>query len=117
VDIQYITIKRENLPSIKASLQGTMLNFYTGAGLYLSGSSSDFNQEFLDFYSTIKSVSSYYPPFSATPIEKYTVTEEGNRLEFFLPTNLPVGDFDIIFCNQAGYAKISDEKKILKIIL
>lgn len=93
-----------------------MLNFFTGAGLYLSGNSIGSNQEFLNFYSNTKSVSSFYPSFSATSVEDYTVFDEGSTLEFYLPETLLKGDYNIIFCNEAGYAKSSDEGYIVKVI-
>lgn len=86
-----------------------MLSYTIGNGLYLSGSNSTFNTEFLDFYSDQKNLSAYYPPFSATPIPEYN-SIDNNMLDFYLPENIEVGDYKIIFSNPAGYDIASKNK-------
>lgn len=89
-----------------------MFNYFIGGGLYLSGN-NNFNTQFLDFYSNVKNLSSYYPPFSGAPVEYNLISS--SRIEFKLPLNILKGDYDIIFCNQAGYFKASKDETFKKI--
>ena len=93
-------------------LFGDMFNYFIGGGLYLSGN-NNYNTDFVNFYSTAKNLSSYYPPFSGTPVD-YTLINP-NRLEFKLPEDIVKGDYDIIFCNQAGYFKASNDERFVKL--
>lgn len=115
--MQDIVIRKEILPVTTCHLYGSMLNFYKGSGLYLSSSNAFFNQSFLDFYSSTRSTSAFYPAFSGMPIEEYIVLEDGTKIEFKLPQYLSTGYYDVIFCNEAGYVKLSDKKGKIKIIL
>ena len=115
--MQDIVLRREAIPVTTCHLYGNMLNFYKGDGLFLSSSDAFFNQNFFDFYSDTRSTSAFYPPFSGTPVEEYTVLEDGTKIEFKLPNNLSVGFYDVIFCNEAGYSKLSEKKGRIKIIL
>lgn len=90
-----------------------MFQYYTADGLYLSGNSPLLSTNRYDFYSTIKSVSALFPPFSGFPV-KYNVQED-RYINFKLPSNLPQGDYDIIFCNPAGYYKASLSTNFSKI--
>jgi hypothetical protein len=94
-----------------------MLKYTIGNGLYLSGSNSTFNTQFLDFYSNQKNLSAYYPAFSGTPVDNYKVIDN-NSLEFNLPDTMVVGDYKIIVCNPAGYDIASKNKTpiIVKIV-
>ncbi len=82
-----------------------MLGYIAGNGLYLSGS-SEFNTQFLDFYSKVKNVSAFNPPFSGTPVN-FSILNN-NTLQFTLPPGILPGKYDIIFCNPAGYVKASN---------
>lgn len=95
----------KNTPQQTITIEGDMFDHITGNGLYLSGS-LEFNTEFLNFYSNFKNISSFYPPFSGTPVE-FTILNN-NTLQFTLPQNIPTGNYDIIFCNPAGYIKASE---------
>ena len=90
-----------------------MFQYYTADGLYLSGNSPLLSTNRYDFYSTIKSVSALYPPFSGLPL-KYNV-QEAEYINFKLPSNLPLGDYDFVFCNPAGYYKASSSTNFSKL--
>lgn len=64
----------------------------------------------LDLYTNIKSISAKYPKISAFPVNNFNVVDE-NTVQFTLPTNLKIGNYDIIYMNAAGYFKASDSKK------
>ena len=100
-----ILVKDIAAPRYKITLRGDMFKYTIGNGLYLSGSNSTFNTEFLDFYSKHKNLSAFYPGFSGTPIDFSVLSN--NQLEFNLPRNIVDGSYDIIFCNPAGYVKAS----------
>jgi len=102
---QPLTIYVRNTPQQKIIVEGDMFNHITGNGLYLSGG-PEFNTQFLDLYSNVKNVSASNPPFSGTPIE--FVVLNNNILEFTLPVSILPGNYDIIFCNPAGYVKASN---------
>ena len=99
-----LVIARENLKNAKINILGDMLSYYVGNGLYLSGSAS-FNTGLFNFHSTTKSISSYYPPFSGRPVPYEVVNN--SQIRFNLPEDMPLGNYDIIFCNPAGYYKAS----------
>lgn len=90
-----------------------MLSYFTGDGLYLSGSAEGFNNNHFDFYSKTKSLSSFYPPFSGAPVEYEALSN--NVIRCKLPHDIPVGDYDLIFCNPAGYVKASSIKTFFKL--
>ena len=91
-------------------LEGNMFNFSTGNGLYLSSNKFNGSEQYFDFYSGIKSVSAQNPPFSAYPINQYTVYDN-NILSFTLSTfNVPQ-KLDIIYANDAGYRLASSGKR------
>jgi hypothetical protein len=94
-----------NTPQQKVTVEGDMFNYITGDGLYLSGS-TEFNTQFLDLYSKVKNVSAFYQPFSGTPVD--FIVLNNNTLQFTIPPNILPGNYDIIFCNPAGYAKASN---------
>lgn len=96
-------------------VQGDMLQYYTGNGLYLSGNSPLLSTNEYDFYSQVKSISANFPPFRGIPV-KYTPIN-ATEIQFLMPANLPLGAYDIIFCNPAGYVIGSQTKRFGKIIL
>lgn len=83
-------------------LQGDMFNYKTDVGLYLSSNKFDGTQSYYDFYSTVKSISSTNPPFSAYPVNTY-INWTNNTLQFTLPAFYKPQKIDIIFANDAGY--------------
>jgi len=97
------------------TVRGDMLQYYTESGLYLSGNSSILSSNKFDFYSQIKSISANFPPFEGIPV-KYTPISE-TEIQFIIPSNLPFGEYDIIFCNPAGYVIASQSKRFNRIIL
>jgi hypothetical protein len=109
-----IIVNRQSFFNLKFSLEGNMFSFSKGDGLYLSGSPS-FNTHSLDFYSNIRSVSADNPPFSGTPIP-YKI-DNNNHIEFSLPKSIPLGVYDIVFCNPAGYVLGSSIPSFNKIIV
>jgi len=92
------------------SLEGDMFDYQTGNGLYLSSNKFDGTQGYYDFYSTVKSVSSQNPPFSAYPVSNYQIFTN-NTLHFELSSFSQPQKLDIIFANSAGYRKASSGKR------
>ncbi len=109
-----ISIPLSNIKYATIVLWGDMFNYFIGDGLYLSGN-NNYNISYLDFYSNVKNLSSYYPPFSGTPVKYSLITP--SKIEFKLPENLIKGDYDIIFCNQAGYYKASKDERFKKLTI
>ena len=100
-----------SLSSVKIEIYGDMFNYKTLNGLYLSSSNTEIpNLTTLNIFSEVESVSSRYPAITVLPVEKYTV-KENYILEFYLPNNLLIGNYDIIYINEAGYFKASDSKR------
>lgn len=110
-----IYIPQNLLDKAKVTLYGDMFQFYTDKGLYLSGNSPLFSGNYYDFYSNIKSLSANFKPFYGIPIE-YTLINE-NEVMFSLPVNTPIGDYDVVFCNPAGYAIASWTRNFNKIVV
>lgn len=103
-----LVVKQKDAEFTKIILEGDMFKYATGDGIYLSG--NNFNSKKVDLYSNVKSLSTHYVAFSGIPVEEFNVVNS-NYLEFYLPKNLPIGFYDIIFCNPAGYYKASNSKK------
>ena len=95
-------VHRRDLEGVRVTLYGDFFKYTTGNGLYLSSNNSTYNLSTFNFYSNIRLVSSYNPPFNGTPVEKFVLVSN-NEVVFDLPYNLPVGKYDIIYCNPAGY--------------
>lgn len=112
--LKQVTILTRNLSTTPLLLYGDMFKYVAGYGLYLSGSQINEHYKYADFYSSIKSVSAANPPFSGMPVENYKVTNN-NTLEFYLPIYLSAGGYDVIFCNPAGYFKLSSKTDTLPI--
>jgi hypothetical protein len=100
-----LVIKDINLNTANISIFGDMLSYFKGDGLYLSGNSYFLNFAEYDFFSGIKNLSAFYPPFSGRPVP-YNIINN-NQIRFKVPNDLPAGEYDIIFCNPAGYVKAS----------
>ena len=64
-----------------------------------------------DHYSNVKSISAKYPPVNAFPVYEYEVIDAGKILQFKLPENLLVGNYDILYFNGAGYYKASQTSR------
>lgn len=91
-------------------MEGNMFDFSTGNGLYLSSNNFNGTQGYYDFYSKVKSVSAQNPPFSAYPIDQYTVFTN-NTLSFKLSSFNTPQKLDIIYANDAGYRLASSGKR------
>lgn len=89
-----------------------MFQYKTLNGLYLSGNNPSISSIRLNLYTDIKSISGRYPAVSAFPIQEYDVVAEGSGsiLMFRLPI-LPVGNYDILYFNNAGYYKASQTSR------
>jgi len=90
----------------RITMQGDMFKYRTDAGLYLSSNSFDGTQKYYDLYSTVKSISSNNPPFSAYPLNNYDVSSN-NVLSFEMPVRTRAEKLDIIYANPAGYIRAS----------
>lgn len=91
-------------------MYGDMFQYRTLNGLYLSSSNLAMSSLELDLYTEIKSISAKYPKISAFPVNSFEVIGE-NTIQFTLPSNLKVGNYDIIYINGAGYFTASNSKK------
>lgn len=105
------TVKTQNLSSTNATIKGDMFQYTSLNGLYLSSSNASMNQTELNLYTEIKSISARYPAVSAFPVYEYDVLDDGTLLQFRLPENLLVGNYDILYFNGAGYTKASKNTK------
>ncbi len=85
---------------------GENFNFSTLNGLYLSTNNPQMSSIVLDVFSNIKSISSKFVPIEAFPVETYDY--KYGEVSFYLPNNLLVGNYDIIYINNAGYFKASN---------
>ncbi len=110
-----IIVAQNLLGRATVTLYGDMFQYYTDRGLYLSGNSPTFSGNYYDFYSKIRSLSANFKPFIGHPID-YTVINE-NEIQFILPEGIPIGDYDVVFCNPAGYAKASNTRNFDKITI
>jgi hypothetical protein len=97
-----VIVKKIDVPYTTVTLNGVFLKYLTGNGLYLSSNNTNFNLSSYDLYSNIRLVSSVNPPFYGTPVSKFTVIRD-SEIVFDLPDDLPVGFYDIVYCNPAGY--------------
>jgi len=88
-----------------------MFQYTSLNGLYLSSSNASMNQMELNLYTEIKSISARYPSVSGFPVYEYDVLDDGTLLQFRLPENLLVGNYDILYFNGAGYTKASKNTK------
>lgn len=92
------------------TLQGDMFNFQTANGLYLSSNKISSLVKYYNLYSTTRSVSANNPPFSAIPVENFTV-HTNNIIVFNLPKFNEPQKLDIIYTNPAGYNLASRGKR------
>ena len=88
-----------------------MFNYKTLNGLYLSSSNENVSSFELDLYTNVKSISSRYPPVNVFPVLNYEILDGGTILQFILPNDLLVGNYDIVYFNDAGYYKASNTKR------
>jgi hypothetical protein len=95
-------VVQTNRNDIWIKLEGDMFRFKTNAGLFLSSSSFDGTEQYFNFYSNIKSVSSSNSPFYAYPLSSYEV-DSNNIIRFKLPPRTKQEKLDFIFANDAGY--------------
>lgn len=110
-----IIIAQNLLGRATITLYGDMFQYYTDKGLYLSGNSLAFSGNYYDFYSKVRSVSANFKSFIGLPVEYSLINE--NEIQFILPIDLPLGDYDVIFCNPAGYSKASSSRNFDKITI
>jgi len=97
-------------------MYGDMFKFKIGNGLYLSGTQTYSTTEYLDLYNDVKLVSAANPPFYGIPVTNFKVINN-NEISFYLPEYLKVGNYDVIYCNPAGYFKMSDKLKNIPLIV
>jgi hypothetical protein len=101
----------DNSNSTLVTIYGDMFQYKTLNGLYLSSSNTNIpSLTTLDLYSNVKSISAKYPPITVFPVEEYEIVEN-YILQFNLPANLLLGNYDIIYFNDAGYFKASNTKR------
>lgn len=114
-----IIVKQSSIPTFKVILKGYYFKFKEGNGLYLSGGAAGFNTELINFYTNVRLVSSANPPISGRPVERFKIIDN-ETLEFYLPNDLPVGTYNLIYCNPIGYTKNiyggSNKTKVLSVI-
>lgn len=90
-------------------VDGNMFNYRTDNGLFLSSNVPTADAKLYDLYSGTRSVSAANPPFSAFPVNNFTVGTN-NILQFALPAFYEPRKLDIIFANDAGYALASSDR-------
>lgn len=101
----------ENLSSTLVTIYGDMFNYKTLNGLYLSSSNTNIDSlTTLNLYSNVKSISAKYPPITVFSVEKFDIVEN-YIIQFKLPENLLIGNYDILYLNDAGYYKASKSKR------
>jgi len=105
------TIQTRNLSATTVTIYGDMFQFKTLNGLYLSSSNLSMPSTAFDLYSNVKSISARYPTVYGFPVLEYDVLDAGNILQFKLPENLLVGNYDILYFNGAGYYKASQTSR------
>lgn len=91
-------------------LAGKWFDFVTGNGLYLSSNKAEIIPTRYDFYTEVKSLSSWNKPFSGYKVDEYTKYSD-NSISFVLSAFYTPQNIDIIFCNPAGYTLASDSKR------
>jgi len=91
-------------------LEGNMFKYQTANGLYLSSNKFNGNEKLFDLYSNTRSVSAANPPFSAYPVDYFTVFTN-NTLSFRLSAFSYPQRLDIIYANPAGYRLASAGKR------
>ena len=111
-----MTINSIDISNTTIILNGSFLRYITGNGLYLSSTNTTFNISAYNFYTNIKLVSSVNPVFYGTPIEDYTIVSD-SEVRVKLPLDLQPGEYDIVFCNPAGYVTAKSNKKFKGIIV
>jgi hypothetical protein len=104
-------IAKRNLSSTIVTIYGDMFNYKTLNGLYLSSNNPEVSSYDLNLYTKIKSISGRYPSVSVFPILNYDIIDGGTILQFRLPENLLIGNYDILYFNDAGYYKASNTKR------
>lgn len=104
------TARYNDLEKIQIVLEGYWFKYIQGNGLYLSADKAFLNTDFIDLYSNDSKLANSNPPFNGIPVKKYKILNN-NTLEFNLSKDLLGGNFDIIFCNPAGYVKASAKIK------
>ena len=128
------TIQTKNLSSTRVTIYGDMFKFKTLNGLYLSSSNVGMSSIKLDLYSNVKSISARYPaidvlsvynyslinnenindfdiPINLFPVYTYELFDSGKAIQFKLPEDLLIGNYDIIYFNGAGYYKASSSTR------
>lgn len=91
-------------------MDGNMFNYRTDNGLFLSSNIPTADTKLYDLYSGTASISAANPPFSAFPVNDFTVNTN-NTLNFSLPAFYETRKIDIIFANEAGYTLASSGKR------
>lgn len=108
---KYPFLARYNdLEKIQIVLEGYWFKYIQGNGLYLSADKAFLNTHLVDLYGNDPKLASNNPSFHGIPVKKYKILNN-NTLEFNLSKDLLGGNFDIIFCNPAGYIKASTKLK------
>lgn len=93
-----------------------MFKYKAGNGLYLSSYNTFNTTEFVNLYTDVRLISAAYPGFYGIPVDKYKVINN-SELSLKLPTYLNAGNYDVIYCNPAGYFKMSDRLKDIPLII
>ena len=106
--LNFTRVNQIFLEDYTIKILGDNFKYIIGNGLYLSG--SNYNTNYVDLYSEFDNLSAFNPPFSGIPITDFEIINN-NELNFNLPKNLPIGKYDVIFCNPAGYYKASSNRK------
>jgi len=105
-----ITLLKSELYSYNIEIYGDMFKKIASNGVYISGSSEFFAMSTFDFYSNTRLVSSTNPPFKGSPLINFKIVNI-NTLNIRLP-DLPVGYYELIFCNEAGYTTSRKQNKL-----
>lgn len=106
-----LRIATRNLSSTNVTIYGDMFNYKTLNGLYLSSNNPEVSSYELNLYTQIKSISGIYAPVNVFPILEYDIIDGGTILQFRLPHDLLIGNYDILYFNDAGYYKASNTKR------
>lgn len=96
----------KNLSSTFIKIFGENFNFSTLNGLYLSTNNAEMSSIVLNIFTNIKSISSKFAPIQVFPVESYEYYD--GVVSFYLPYNLLIGNYDIVYVNNAGYSKASN---------
>jgi len=100
------TVSIKNLSSTFIKMFGENFNFSTLNGLYLSTNNVEMSSILLNIFTNIKSISSKFAPIEIFPVETYTY--DNGKVSFYLPSNLLIGNYDVVYINNAGYSKASN---------